>query len=79
MVRPTKDEADRKTYMLRIRVTQNDRSTIEAAALSEGLDLSSWAREVLLRSARRKGSTVRAKWMRVDHGKMTTQDDTSNE
>ena len=76
MVRPTKDEADRKTYMLRIRMTQNDRSVVEAAALSEGLDLSSWAREVLLRSAKRKGSTVIAKWMRTDIAE-TSQDDTS--
>ena len=79
MARPTKNEVDRKTYMLRIRMTQNDRAVIDAAAQSEGLDTSSWVREVLLRSAKRKGATVIAKWMRVEHGAMTTQDETGNE
>ena len=77
MARPTKNEADRKTYMLRIRMTHNERVVLEAAAQSQRLDTSRWAREVLLRSAKRKGATVIAEWIRTQESD-GAKDDTSS-
>jgi len=47
--------------MLRIRMTQDDREILEAAAASNDLDISAWARGVLLRSAKRR-ATITVEW-----------------
>jgi len=79
MVRPTKSEEKRKSHMMRIRMTPGDKAVIEAAAQSDGLDVSSWARDALLRCAKRKGATVIAKWMRVEHGDLGSKDNTNGD
>ena len=62
MGRPTKADAERKTNMLRIRLTENDRQLLDDAAESSAMDTSTWARSVLLRNARRRATTITAKW-----------------
>jgi hypothetical protein len=49
--RPEKPPEKRKSAELRIRLTEADRAELDRAA---GSDTSTWAREVLLRAARRK-------------------------
>ncbi len=44
-------KSPRKTYMLRIRMTEEQRTILEAAALKAGLDVSSWVRAVALAAA----------------------------
>ncbi len=51
--RPKKPKADAKTYMLRIRMTEEERKVLEEAARVLSLDTSSWARSELLSLARR--------------------------
>jgi hypothetical protein len=51
--RPPKSPDERKTAELRIRLTTEQRETLDDAA--EG-DTSTWARDVLLRAAKRRGS-----------------------
>lgn len=48
-----KDPERRKTFMLRIRMTQQDRELLEAAAKSKSLELSTWARSELVALARK--------------------------
>jgi hypothetical protein len=49
--RPPKPPEDRKTAELRIRLTPEQRATLDAAA---DVDTSTWARDVLLRAAKRR-------------------------
>jgi len=49
--RPPKPPGERKTAELRIRLTEAQRAQLDAAA---GEDTSTWARELLLRAAKRK-------------------------
>lgn len=62
--RPKKPENDVKTYMLRIRMTEEERKVLDDAARAKSLQLSSWARSELLALARkllgRKAATERA-------------------
>jgi uncharacterized protein (DUF1778 family) len=51
--RPKKPEADVKTYMLRVRMTQAERELLEAAAKVKSLELSSFVRSEMLALARR--------------------------
>jgi hypothetical protein len=51
--RQKKPEADAKTYMLRIRMTQEERRLLEEAAKSKSLETSTWARSELVALARR--------------------------
>ena len=51
--RPRKPKADAKTYMLRIRMTEEERAMLEEAARVLSLDTSSWARSELVALARR--------------------------
>ena len=53
MGRPEKEPDERKTSFLRIRMTQEERELLDQVA---GGKTSTWAREVLLRAARRKAS-----------------------
>ena len=41
----------RKTEMLRVRVSEDQKAAMEAAAAREGLDLSNWLRQLALRAA----------------------------
>jgi len=49
--RPPKADDERKDNVLRIRMTQDERETLDQAADGK---TSSWARDVLLRAAKRK-------------------------
>ncbi len=51
--RPKKPEGDAKAYMLRIRMTEEDRKLLEAAAKLKSLELSTWARSELVALARK--------------------------
>jgi len=48
--RPEKPPEERKTAELRIRLTETQRAELDSAA---GQDTSTWARDVLLRAAKR--------------------------
>ena len=50
--RPSKTSDDRRTNVLRIRLTQDERDVLEGAAQAKALDVSAWARMMLLDSAR---------------------------
>jgi uncharacterized protein (DUF1778 family) len=52
MARPKKPESDVFSYMLRIRMTKEDRDLLEQAAKLKSLQLSSWARSELVALAR---------------------------
>jgi CxxC motif-containing protein (DUF1111 family) len=49
--RPPKADEERKSYMLRIRMTEQQREVLAEAA---GGNISDWARDVLLRAAKRR-------------------------
>jgi hypothetical protein len=49
-----KDPERRKSYMLRVRMTEQERALIEDAARADSLETSTWARSELVRLARRK-------------------------
>jgi uncharacterized protein (DUF1778 family) len=51
--RPKKSKPDSKTYMLRIRMTEEDRELIDAAAKTKSLESSTWARSELVGLARK--------------------------
>ena len=61
MARPTKADIERKSNMLRIRMSGDDRDLLDALAKSEGLDTSTWARMALLRIAKRRARTMKGK------------------
>ncbi len=49
--RPPKEPDERKSAELRIRLTEQERAELDAAA---GGNTSTWARELLMKAARRK-------------------------
>ena len=51
--RHKKPEAEAKTYMLRVRMTQAERELLEAAAKVKSLETSTWARSELVALARK--------------------------
>lgn len=51
--RPRKPASESKSYMLRIRMTEDDRALLEAAAKSAGEETSTWARDELVALARK--------------------------
>jgi uncharacterized protein (DUF1778 family) len=51
--RPKKTKPDSKTYMLRIRMTEDDRELLDAAAKSKSLETSTWARSELIGLAKK--------------------------
>ena len=51
--RKKKPVKDAKTYMLRIRMTEEDRQVLEEAAKSKSLETSTWARSELVSLAKR--------------------------
>jgi hypothetical protein len=54
--RRRKPASQRKEHLIRIRVTATQRKLFEKAAGRHGLELSAWARMILLREARSKDS-----------------------
>ena len=56
MGRPPKRPQDRKTAGMLIPLTEAEREQIQAAAASDDAKPITWAREVLLRAAKRRGS-----------------------
>ena len=51
--RPPKPDEERKSYMLRIRMTEDQKDELREAA---GQNISDWARAILLRAAKRRQS-----------------------
>jgi uncharacterized protein (DUF1778 family) len=51
--RHKKPEPEAKTYMLRIRMTEQDRRLLEEAAKSRSLETSTWARSELVALAKK--------------------------
>jgi hypothetical protein len=51
--RHKKPEGEAKSYMLRIRMTEEDRALLEAAAKLKSLETSTWARSELVGLARK--------------------------
>ena len=54
MARPTKPKGEQRSNTLRIRLTGAERKALDAAANTNVLDTSTWARAVLLRLAKKK-------------------------
>ena len=55
-MRPKKGPAEKKEAPLKVRLTDEQRKLLQAAADLAGLDVSSWIRMVALEEARRKTS-----------------------
>lgn len=51
--RHKKPKSDAKSYMLRIRMTEEDRALLEEAAKAKSLETSTWARSELVALARK--------------------------
>jgi uncharacterized protein (DUF1778 family) len=51
--RPKKPESEVKSFMLRVRLTEDERTLMGEAAKTKNLDLSTWAREELVKLAKR--------------------------
>lgn len=60
MGRPPLPETERKECTFRIRMTEEDRAVIDAAAEAKKLSASEWAREILLKAATRNGKLERS-------------------
>ena len=57
MGRPPKDPADRQTNGIRLPLTDAERALIDAAAKADGDRPVTWARDALLRAAKRKAAS----------------------
>lgn len=53
--RPPKPDDERKTANMKIPLAEGEKEAIERAAESDGAKPVTWAREVLLRAAKRRG------------------------
>ena len=51
--RPPLPEDERKGYMFRLRMTQEERELLDKAAKRDGTDTSAWARATLIAKAKR--------------------------
>ena len=58
MVRPRKKAGEKKDAFIRVRVTDDLKKTLEAAAGKDGMDLSTFARVAMIEKARRAGTQV---------------------
>jgi uncharacterized protein (DUF1778 family) len=54
MARPPKKKSERKTVILRVPVTEDQKKLIMDAVNLEKTDMATWARPVLLEAARRR-------------------------
>lgn len=61
MARPKKDKRLLMTIPLRIMLTADQRELIERAAKQEGVDMTAWARPILLRAAQEATGTAAGK------------------
>ena len=52
MVRPKKDPSERKTFILRIPMTEDQRNLIVDAVSRNQIDMAAWARPILLKAAK---------------------------
>jgi uncharacterized protein (DUF1778 family) len=57
-MRPKKGKAERKDKIVQIRLTEDQRKTLQTAADLAGADLSTWMRIVALEQARRNVGPV---------------------
>ena len=55
--RPALSDEQRKGYMFRLRMTQEERSLLDKAARQEGKDTSAWARATLVSRAKKMLAT----------------------
>ena len=53
MPAPKKTDKERRTIVLRVRVNQDERGTLEKAAAKAGTELTTWVRELALKAAQR--------------------------
>jgi hypothetical protein len=53
MARQKKPDSESKSYMLRVRMTQDDRKLLDEAAKFKSLETSTWARSELVALARK--------------------------
>lgn len=49
--RPKTDEGSRRDFEVRVRVTEEERERFHKAATTEGLDLSAWARRLMMKAS----------------------------
>jgi hypothetical protein len=61
MARPLKDPSERKSFILRIPMTEEQKRLIMDAVSINKIDMAAWARPVLLRAAKQEISKVRRK------------------
>jgi hypothetical protein len=54
MARPKKDPSERKTTILRIPVTEDQKNLIMDAVSMNQIDMAAWARPILLRAAKQE-------------------------
>lgn len=54
MARPKKDATLLKNIPLRIMLTADQRELIERAAITDGMDMTAWARPILIQAARER-------------------------
>jgi hypothetical protein len=54
MARPKKKDAEAKSYILQIRMTDTERDTLTNAAKAKSLETSTWARMELLALAKKQ-------------------------
>lgn len=54
MGRPPKEPEERRTKMVSVPLTEAEREEIDTAVEARGVKLAAWARDVLLRAARRQ-------------------------
>lgn len=55
--RPKKKDSERRDNVLRVRLTDSERSLLDAAAKDKSLDTSTWARMLLVETAKRSAAT----------------------
>jgi hypothetical protein len=54
MARPKKDPSERKTFILRIPMTEDQKKLIMDAVSMNQIDMAAWARPILLRVAKQE-------------------------
>jgi uncharacterized protein (DUF1778 family) len=58
MPRPTKKTADKKENVIKVRVTDAQKRALDTAAAKDGMDLSAFARHLMIERARYLGIEV---------------------
>ena len=55
--RPPKEPEDKRTEMVSVPMTETEKAAVDAAAEASGVKLAAWARDVMLRAAKRKAAS----------------------